>query len=129
MFILGCKSPKKSGLFNGPIAPALAGDWNGSMQMTGAAPTMAMTLETQNINVRGSYAAPAISGATIGSEGSITGLTTGQSFTLTMAATTPGCVSKITINGYNSGDELAFNFNGVDCSCTTVSGQGYGHRP
>ena len=33
------------------------------------------------------------------------------------------------LNGFNSGAELSFNFTGVDCSCSTVSGQGYGVRP
>ena len=88
-----------------------------------------MTLEQSNINIRGIYFAPALSGVTIGNDGTITGLSTGQSFNVTLTATTPGCVSKINVNGFNSGDELAFNFNGVDCSCTTVSGQGYCHRP
>ncbi len=127
--VVGCKSPKKSGLFNGPIAPTLAGGWDGAFQMGTSTPTMSMTLEQSNINIRGVYFAPALSGVTIGNDGTITGLSTGQSFNVTLTATTPGCVSKINVNGFNSGDELAFNFNGVDCSCTTVAGQGYCHRP
>jgi hypothetical protein len=126
---VGCKSPKKSGLFNGPIAPTLAGDWNGSFQMAGTTPGMTMGLTQSNINVNGIYNATQVSGLKIGEQGTVAGLSTGQSFTLKFSATTPGCAAKIDINGFNSGDELAFNFSGVDCSCTTVSGQGYCQRP
>jgi len=129
MAVIGCKNPGKSGLFNGPISPTLSGAWDGTFQMGGSTPTMSMAITQSNINIRGDYFAPALSGVTIGNEGTVTGLTTGQSFNITLTATTPGCVSKIDVNGYNAGDELAFNFSGVDCSCTTVSGQGYGQRP
>lgn len=127
----GCKNPGKSGLANGPSLPLISGDWTGSMQMTevGSTPSMAMTLQQQNINVRGNYSAPALSAAQIGDQGTVTGLTTGQTFRLTLTSTVPGCVASININGMNSGDELAFDFSGVNCSCTTVSGQGYCQRP
>jgi hypothetical protein len=126
---VGCKNPGKSGLFNGPVAPTLAGDWSGSFAMGASTPTMQMALSQSSLNVRGDYFAPALSGTMIGDQGTVLGLTTGQSFMLTFTATTPGCVAKIDINGYNAGDDLAFNFTGVDCSCTTVSGQGYCQRP
>ena len=129
LILAGCKNPGKSGLSNGPVNPTLAGDWTGSMQMSGSTPSMSMTLQQQNINIRGNYSAPALSGVQIGGEGIVTGLTTGQTFRLTLASTDPGCVANISINGMNSGDELAFDFNGVNCSCTTVSGQGYCQRP
>ena len=126
---LGCKNPQKSGLFSGPVAPTLQGAWNGAFQMGSVTPSMQMDLNQTNINVRGNYSAPTVSGATIGDAGTIRGLTTGQSFTLTFTASTPGCVAKIDINGFNSGTELAYNFTGVDCSCMTVTGQGYAERP
>ena len=99
------------------------------MQMSGSTPSMAMTLAQQNINIRGNYTSPALSGALIGDQGIVTGMTTGQTFRLTLTSTVPGCVASISINGMNSGDELAFDFSGVNCSCTTVSGQGYCQRP
>jgi hypothetical protein len=125
-----CKNPSKSGLFSGPVLPTLAGDWNGTMSMGTSNPTMQMSLVQSNINIKGGYSAPTVSAAALGDSGAVKGLTTGQSFQMTFTATHPtGCVAHIDMNGYNSGDELAFNFSGVDCSSSPVSGQGYCHRP
>lgn len=125
----GCKSPKKNGFFQGPVEPTIAGEWDGSLQMGSTPASAAMSLNQSHLDVTGRYLTPPLSGLQLGDEGTVRGLTTGQSFELTLQATTPGCVANITLNGFNSGPELAFNFTGVDCSCTTVSGQGYAQRP
>lgn len=124
-----CKNPKKSGFFSGPIEPTIAGEWDATLQSSSMTATMQMSLTQTQIAVDGVYTAPALSGARIGDEGTVAGLTTGQGFNITLTATTPGCVAKIDMNGFNAGDDLAFNFSGVDCSSAPVSGQGYGVRP
>lgn len=126
----GCDKPKKTGLFSGPIEPSLSGDWDGVFKTSGSEPIARFNLSQSNLNISGSYSASHPSVSVFGEQGSIRGLTTGQSFMLTFTASAPAdCVAKIDINGHNSGDELAFNFTGVDCSCSTISGQGYGQRP
>ena len=131
LFIVGCKDGRRHVPGANEVTPTIEGNWAGSMAMgTTWNPSMSMSLTQHLTTVGGVYAGSPLSVPQIGQAGHVTGLTTGQSFALTLQSDDPTCHTHIDINGYNDGGtDLAFNFHGVDCSSSPVSGQGYCNRP
>ena len=109
------------------ITPSIAGAWNGSVKVNDVPTVVTLTLQQDGALVKGTYVADG-SSSVLANSGSITGATTGPTFSLDVSGNAPACLASLKIGGENSGTELSFNLIGSDCHNTALRGESFLHK-
>ncbi len=104
------------------ITPSIAGVWAGSVNVNNVSTSVKITLQQQGALVQGTYTADGKS-PILANSGSITGATTGPTFSLSVTGNAPACLSSLSIGGENDGTALSFNLIGTDCNKAAFNGQ------
>ncbi len=121
---ISCKKDSaRTGLAGRPPEPSMAGTWIGSLNTASSTTTITMTMTQDTVNVDGKFVADQVT--VFGASGTVTGVTTGNSFLMSLTPATSGCHAELNIGGNNDGSDMAFSFTGLDCSSATIVGQGY----
>lgn len=121
-----CKRDKHlTGIFTRKPEPSVNGTWTGALNTASATASLSITIVQDTLNIRGTYTAPSGQASVFGTEGRVDGVTTGESFLMTLDPDDAACPADIDLSGTNDGSEMEFSFSGVDCASAAYSGQGY----
>jgi hypothetical protein len=121
--LIGCGKRDRS-MHDPAINPSIAGVWSGTVKIAGVNTAVAITLQQNGALVKGNYTADGAS-PVLARSGSITGATTGPSFSLDVNGNAPACLNTLKIGGENDGAALSFNLIGSDCHGAALNGESF----